>query len=164
MGVWLPADSPYSNMLNTAFPFLYPLLIGFVAAISEEFTFRLFAIPLLKKYLKVTFLALLLPAVIWAFGHSTYPVFPIYFRGIELTIAGLLFGYFFIRFGLVTCVVAHYVLDALLVALPLLRSSHPSFVVSGAAVVALGLLPVVPGLLGLAQREETARTARRVAT
>jgi hypothetical protein len=41
---------------------------------------------------KVTFLALLLPAMIWAFGHSTYPVFPVYFRGIKLTIAGLIFG------------------------------------------------------------------------
>ena len=34
----------------------------------------------------------LIPAAIWAFGHSNYPVFPVYVRGIELTIGGLLFG------------------------------------------------------------------------
>jgi hypothetical protein len=128
-GVWLPADSPYNNMLNTALPFLFPLLVGFMAAISEEFTYRFFAIPLLKKYLKATSLALLVPAVIWAFAHSTYPVFPVYMRGIELTIGGLIFGWFFLRYGLVTCVVAHYALDALLVGLPLLRSSNSYYLI-----------------------------------
>lgn len=147
-GIWLPAEGPYSNILNTQFPFLYPLLVGFVAAITEEFTFRLFGISLVRKYLKNTFLALLIPAVIWAFGHSNYPVFPVYVRGIEVTIVGLIFGYFFIHYDLLTCVVAHYAVDALFVGLPLLRSTNRYFVISGIAVIAIGLLPLIPALLG----------------
>lgn len=147
-GIWLPAEGPYSNILNTQFPFLYPLLVGFVAAITEEFTFRLFGISLVRKYLKNTFLALLIPAVIWAFGHSNYPVFPVYVRGIEVTIVGLIFGYFFIRYDLLTCIVAHYAVDALFVGLPLLRSTNRYFVISGIAVIAIGLLPLIPALLG----------------
>lgn len=146
-GVWLPAESPYSNMLNTSLPFLFPLLVGFMAAISEEFTYRFFAIPFLRKYVKNVFLALLIPAVIWGFAHSTYPVFPVYVRGIEVTLVGLLFGYLYLRYDILTCIVAHYAVDALFVGLPLLRSENSYFLVSGVVVAFLGLLPLIPALV-----------------
>jgi hypothetical protein len=107
MGAWMPAEGPYSSIFNNAFPFLTPLTISLVAAISEETIYRLFGISLFKKLTGSTWLALLIPAVIWAFGHSNYPVFPVYIRGIELTIGGLIFGVAFLRYGLVTCIVAH---------------------------------------------------------
>ena len=145
-GVWLPLDSPYSNMLNTSLPFLYPLLVGFSAAVSEEFGFRFFAIPFFKKYLKNILLALLIPATIWAFGHSSYLVNPVYIRGIELTIVGLILGYFYMRYGILTTIITHYVINAILVALPLLRSQNQYFLISGFLVVGLGLLPLIPTL------------------
>lgn len=147
-GIWVPAESPYSNILNTKLPFLYPLLVGFVAAVTEEFVYRFFGVSLLRKYLKSTLLALAIPAVVWAFGHSNYPVFPVYVRGIEVTAIGLLFGYFFIRYDLLTCLIAHYAVDALMVGLPLLRSTNAYFVVSGLAVFAFGLVPLVPAVWG----------------
>lgn len=147
--VWYPADGPVSSIFDMYLPFLSPLTIGLTSAISEEFTFRLFGISFAKKYFKSTFFALLIPAVIWAFAHSNYQVFPVYFRGIELTLGGLLFGYFFIRYDILTCVIAHYVINATLVSVPLLRSENNYYLISGLIVIGFGLIPAFIGLIGL---------------
>jgi hypothetical protein len=150
LGVWLPADSPHSEILAMYLPWLVPALVAIQASVSEEFTLRLFAIPLLKRYLKITFVALLIPAMIWAFGHSNYPVYPVYVRGIELTIAGLLFGWVFIRYGIVTMLVAHYAIDAILIAMPFLRARGGSYVGYGVAALVCAALPlVIPALARL---------------
>ena len=143
--VWVFPSTRYSNILGTWFPFLLPLSASLIAAISEEFIFRLFAISFLKKVLRVTFLAVLIPSVIWAFAHSNYAVFPIYTRGIELTIVALAFSFVFIRYGIVNCIVAHYVIDAVLFSIPLLRSSNIYFLISGVIVIVLAALPAIMG-------------------
>jgi hypothetical protein len=146
-GAWLPAEGPYSDIFNTAAPFLAPLTLSLVAAITEEGTFRLFGMSLVRRYLKSTALALLLPAVVWAFGHSSYTVFPVYLRGIELTIAGVVFGVAYLRLGLLTCIVAHYVVDAVLFGMPLLTAGTPGYTASGLVVIGLALLPAALGLV-----------------
>ncbi|MBU1862147.1 MAG: CPBP family intramembrane metalloprotease [Candidatus Omnitrophica bacterium] len=149
--VWVFPSTRYSNILGTWFPFLLPLSLSLVAAISEEFIFRMFAISFLKKVLKITFLAVFIPSVIWAFAHSSYAVFPIYTRGIELTIVALAFSYVFLRYGILNCIVAHYVIDAVLFSLPLLRSSNAYFLMSGVIVIILAALPA--GVSFLTRRE-----------
>lgn len=146
MGAWMPAEGPYSEIFNNLLPFLTPLTISLVAAVSEETIYRLFGISLFKKLTGSTVLALVIPAAIWAFGHSNYPVFPVYVRGIELTIAGTLFGIAFLRYGLVACIVAHYVIDAVALGLPLVTSGSTSYVISGLVVIGLAL---VPGIIAL---------------
>lgn len=158
LGVWLPPDSPHSQLLGMYIPWLVPLLIAVQAAVMEEIIFRLFGISFLKRYLKLTFLALLIPAAIWAFGHSTYPVFPVYVRGIELTIAGLVFGWIFIRYGLLAMLVAHYAIDAILLAMPFLRSAGGAYLDYGLAALVCAALPlVVPAVVLLRERGERAR-------
>lgn len=147
LGAWMPAEGPYSSIFNNAFPFLTPLTISLVAAISEETIYRLFGISIFKKLTGSTWAALLIPAAIWAFGHSNYPVFPVYVRGIELTIGGLIFGWAFLRYGLVTCIVAHYVVDAVALGMPLIGSANPTYIVSGVIAIALALVPGAIGLL-----------------
>lgn len=155
LGAWMPAEGPYSQIFNNQMPFLTPLTISLVAAISEETIYRLFGVSLFRRLTRSTFLALLIPAAIWAFGHSNYPVFPVYIRGIELTIAGVLFGLAFLRFGLLACIVAHYVIDAVALGAPLVSSGNGFYTLSGLVVIGLAL---VPGLVGVfAGRSPAAR-------
>jgi len=129
-----------------------PLLIATQAAVSEEVLFRLFGVPFFKRLLRVTFVALLIPAVIWALGHSGYAVYPVYVRAIELTIAGVVFGWVFIRYGLVAMLVAHYAIDAILLAMPLLRASGGSYLGYGVAALVCAALPLVIPLAVLLRR------------
>ncbi len=139
-GVWVPADAPYSNILGTFLPFLAPLLIAILASVSEEFIFRLFSIPLCKKYLKFTVLAIIIPAFIWGCGHSSYIIFPVYTRIIEVTIIGIIFGLFFLKYGLTSVISAHYIIDSLLIGLPLLKLNNVIYLTSEILIL---LLPII---------------------
>ena len=70
-------------------------------------------------------------------------------RGIELTIGGVIFGFFFLRFNIMTCIVAHYVIDAIIIGLPLLKSGNTYYVVSGIIVCLLTAVPLVLGIPGV---------------
>jgi GNAT superfamily N-acetyltransferase len=152
-GGWTPMGVRYTSLYATPFPFLGPLRSGFLPAMEEELLFRLVAIPLVLLLTRRRWLALLVPGIIWAFAHLAYVRDPFYLRGIELTLVAIILGLFFLRFDLTTTIVAHYVFNAGLGALPLLRSGEPYFVLSGLIVVATMLAPVVPGLVrGLRRR------------
>ena len=123
-GIWSPVSPDLEDYMSHFLPFLLPILVSLEAAITEEFAFRYFAIPALKKYLRFTFLALLIPAMIWAFLHSTYAVYPMYIRGIELTIVGLILGFVYMKRNIITVISAHYTFNAILFSVPLFLSQN----------------------------------------
>lgn len=92
-------------------PFLSAFVIGITASLNEEIIFRLFATGWAKKYFKNTVFAVIFVSIIWGFGHSEYAIFPVWFRGIEVSIIGLIYGFIFVRFGIIPLIVAHYLFD-----------------------------------------------------
>lgn len=117
-GAWSTSDvsqSPY----NLASPWIFPLM-AWCAAISEEAVYRLFGIGLMKKWFKNTFIASLIPTIIWALGHVTYPIFPSTTRLLELTVIGLIFSYMFVRYGFMAALFAHAVFDSIMMAISLM--------------------------------------------
>ncbi|MFC1632311.1 lysostaphin resistance A-like protein [Candidatus Omnitrophota bacterium] len=141
--IWIPPKTEYSNIFGMTLPILFPLIISLTAAVKEELLYRFFAVTFLGRFLKKRWLSLLIPALIWGFAHSFYHVFPTYVRGIELTIFGIVFGLVFLKYGLETVIIAHFVIDAVLAGLPLLRSHSPYLVGSGVFVIGLAFLPII---------------------
>ncbi|MFB3776215.1 MAG: CPBP family intramembrane glutamic endopeptidase [Bryobacteraceae bacterium] len=130
-GVWSPQDYNYSDFLSTKLPWIYPLTISLLASTSEEFWFRLLAVPLLKKYLRSTWLAVLIPAFLWGFLHANYPQQPGYIRGLEVGIIGVAAGFLMLRFGILATLVWHYTVDAVLIGMFLFQAESWYFRISG---------------------------------
>ena len=112
----------------------------------EEFLFRLVAISLLLRWFKKSWLAVLVSAVVWAFLHADYPQEPIYIRGLELTIVGVLLGIVFLRFGVWATIICHYVYNCFLSVYPMLQSDSLYFKVSGILAVAIICIPALPAI------------------
>ena len=146
LGAWSPADVPYSDLLNTKFPWLFVLLGGYLPAISEELIFRMFAIPFLRKAVRWLPAAIVLAGFIWGFGHAGYPNQPFFIRGLEVGIGGVALGLIMLRWGILPTLIWHYSVDAMYSAMLLLRSHNLYFRLSGAASAGLVALPVVLAL------------------
>lgn len=152
LGIWSAIAPEITSYMGSSIPFLMPFVLSLSAAVTEEFTFRYLGVSLVKRYVRYTVLALIIPAMIWAFLHSTYPVYPLYVRGIELTIAGIFLGYLFMRYGILTAIVAHYTINAILFSVPLLRSQDAYLRASGT--MAIGLVVAIPIAYILAARRK----------
>src|SRR5579885_1014186 len=146
-GAWSPADVPYDDLLNTRLPWLFVLLGGFLPAVSEEFMFRMFSIPFLRKLLRSAPAAVVLAGFIWGFGHAGYPQQPFYIRGVEVGIGGVALGWIMLRWGILPTLVWHYSVDAMYSAMLLLRSHSLYFRLSGAASAGIIVLPVLVALI-----------------
>jgi Type II CAAX prenyl endopeptidase Rce1-like len=146
LGAWAPADIPFSDLLNTRFPWVMVLFMGFLPAVSEEIQFRAFAIPFLRRFLRSEPAALVLAAFIWGFLHSAYPNQPFFIRGLEVGIAGIIVGLIMLRFGILATLIWHYSVDALYTAFLLLRSSNHYLMVSGAVAAGIMLVPLLVAL------------------
>jgi membrane protease YdiL (CAAX protease family) len=143
VGVWAPQDLNYSDTVNTSFPWIAGVAIGLLASTSEEFLFRLFAIPFIGRLTKSRVLAIILPAFSWSFLHSAYPQEPGYTRGIEVGIIGIVAGMVMLHWGILATLIWHYTVDASLVGLLLVRSNSMYFKISGAIVGAAALAPLI---------------------
>ena len=122
------------------FPFLSAVGMGLSASMTEEGVFRVFGINWGMKYFKNTVMAVAFCALVWGFGHTEYAIFPIWFRGIEVTLIGLVYGIIFLRYGVIPLLVAHYLFDVFWgVAAYLLGKSTSYFFWASVAVMALPL-------------------------
>ncbi|MDR6554929.1 type II CAAX endopeptidase family protein [Paenibacillus qinlingensis] len=139
--VWSVND-PTDSVLNMLEPRLFPLM-AWVAAISEEATFRFLGIILFKKLFRNNFIAILLPSVIWAASHTQYPIYPVYTRLIEVTIIGIILGYVFLKYGFITAIFAHACMDSILMGLSLFSLGNVGDVLAGL------LYLILPGIVGV---------------
>lgn len=151
LGWWTPA-SPQTdpNMLSTYAPWLFSVANSVQAGFWEECLFR--AVPLagaalLGKYFNKErlFLGIGFIAQIFIFGaaHANYPNFPAYARIIELIIPSAMFGFIYLRYGLFTGILTHYLYDVLLFSLPIFASSFADSWFSQITVIALSAIPLL---------------------
>ncbi|MEK4514110.1 CPBP family intramembrane glutamic endopeptidase [Paenibacillus sp. FSL H8-0122] len=133
------SQSPY----NMKYAWLLPI-VAWLAGLSEEAVYRLFGIRMLKKLVKNTLIASLITTLIWALGHTLYPIYPVISRPIELTVIGLLFSYIFIRYGFIAVMFSHVVFDSILMGATLIFMQDKVNI--GAGIVTI-ILPFIVGYL-----------------
>ncbi len=110
LGVWVEY-SWVTKLSSTYIPLFVAFAIALEASVLEEITYRVFAINWFKKIFKNTLFAVLLASIIWGFCHSGYPIFPMWFRGVEVTALGLFLSFIYLRFGIIPVLIGHYVFD-----------------------------------------------------
>ncbi|MFK7694552.1 CPBP family intramembrane glutamic endopeptidase [Paenibacillus sp. HJGM_3] len=152
-GMWSVND-PSSSYYNLLHPGLFPLM-AWAAAISEEAIYRLFGVAFFHRLIRHKFIAVLAPSLIWAFNHTLYPIYPVYTRLIEVTLLGLLFGYAMLKYGFLTALFAHAVIDSTLMALPLIGGSDAGLALAG--IVYLASPALVAGAIWWWHRRRGAR-------
>ncbi|MCK4420586.1 CPBP family intramembrane metalloprotease, partial [candidate division WOR-3 bacterium] len=142
LGFWTPTELAYTDAINTTFPWLFALF-AFSPAFLEEFIFRLFAIPFLRKFSKSVIFAVIASSFLFGFLHSSYPQQPFFARGIEVGIIAIFAALLMIRFGILSTITWHFAVDAFFFGLFLFRSGKPSFFIAGLLSTGLFLIPVL---------------------
>ena len=146
IGAWSPAEVPYDEMLNSAFPWVMVLFAGFFPALSEEFLSRAFSIPFFQRFVRSRLFAIVLAGFLWGFGHSTYPNQPFWIRGVEVGLVGVVAGLLMDRFGLLPLLIWHYTIDAVYTATLLFASGNAYYVASAAASSLIFAVPLVASI------------------
>lgn len=120
LGVWIE-HSWIDNISNAYLPFLAAFTLGYKTSFSEEIMYRLYMINLGKNiFNKIRptggrgnlFIIVLLSSLIWGFAHTHYAIFPVWFRGLEVTCLGLFISYIYLTFGIIPVIVGHFLFDA----------------------------------------------------
>lgn len=122
VGFWCPIQLDQYQVLGSYFPWFGAVGLGVSASGSEELLYRVLFLGLMQPLVKRFWLANLLQAAGWGFMHSSYEQQPCYARGLELTIEGMLDGWILRRFGLLPCLVSHYLFDAFCCVTPLFKA------------------------------------------
>ncbi|MFS0872935.1 CPBP family intramembrane glutamic endopeptidase [Paenibacillus xylanilyticus] len=118
IGSWSTTSADQSTY-NMSYAWIFPIM-AWMAGIGEEAVYRLFGIRMMQKIVRNTFIACLIPTLIWALGHTLYPIYPVITRPIELMVIGLLFSLVMLRHGFIAVVFSHVIFDSLLMGLSLI--------------------------------------------
>jgi membrane protease YdiL (CAAX protease family) len=149
-GWWTPAEALVSpDLLATYQPWVAAVSLALTAGVWEEAVFR--AVPLAgaallgRRFGKPMLwigTALVVQAVVFAAAHADYPQQPAYARVLELTPSALLWGFIYLRYGLLPVILIHALYNLTLFSLPLFALSAPGIGLHRAVVVVAGLLPL----------------------
>jgi len=149
-GWWMPSDPMVDpNILASYFPWVSAAARSLYAGFWEELVFR--AVPLasaaligerLGKRNLFIVLGMVVQALIFGAAHADYPMLPGYARVVELFIPSLVFGFLYLRFGLLVPILAHATYDLVLMAMPLFMTSAPGAWVNQSLAIAWGLIPL----------------------
>ena len=133
-------------VLGTNFPsFTVFSTVAFLPAVAEEVTFRFFAIMFFARLTKSRLMSAVLATIMWVVPHvNSLGIFSLY-QIIYFSFVGSLLTYAFLRYDLLTSVIVHYVLNAVVGAVLLWMVFSDSRTVMWSTLVVV-LLPALIGV------------------
>lgn len=150
-GWWQPSEQLFDpNVLACYVPWLNSVVPALHAGLWEECICRAFplaAAALLaqhygKKYWWIGG-AFVLQALIFGAAHANYPAQPAYARLVELSIFSLWSGFIYLRYGLLPCIINHFIYDLIWFSLPLFISTAAYAWIGQSCIIFLGALPLI---------------------
>ncbi len=139
--VSLRLGPPDEFSLATLIPLVTPVASAAIASCQEEILFRWFALRYFAWRFHSQAIGILTTALIWALLHANYAVRPPCTRIVELFPLGLLLGWIAVRFGILTAIMTHYVVDFATIALPMARAG--SVLMAALLAILLALPPII---------------------
>jgi hypothetical protein len=148
---WVPAEALVDpDVLATYVPWLSAVAPSLHAGVWEESMFR--AVPLAgaallgQRYGRKTLwigVALVVEAIVFGSGHASYASEPAWSRPVELIFPSLIWGFVYLRFGLLPVIIAHYLFDLSLFAIPLFATTAAGSPIDRTMVIVCGAVPVL---------------------
>jgi len=138
LGTWTANDTSQS-FINMEYGWLFPA-VAWLAAIGEEVTYRYFGVAIFRRWFKNTFVAAIIPTLIWAAGHTLYPLYPASTRLVELLIVGLAFTFIMMRFGFITAMFTHAIFNSIVIGISLIMLGNTIDITASIVFI---LLPIV---------------------
>lgn len=152
-GWWSPSVFLLNpNILSTCFPALGIIAQSFKISFWEECLYR--AIPISFFYLLIKkskykksllVIGLLFQALIFSVSHAIYLTIPYYVRLIELIVPSIIFGILYIKLGLFSVILLHFLYDTIFLSLTLFVTNN---IIYEKLILLLGLF--LPAILTLA--------------
>jgi sigma-B regulation protein RsbU (phosphoserine phosphatase) len=122
------------------------------SALYGGITHRLFLITWLRKRFNRLWLAVLIAALVGMLGEFI-DIYPFYLKLILWFGIGLFLNYLFLKYGLLTSIMAHFIYGIFMGAVPFLLTENINFKLQGLAALSFGFVPAIIGFIGLKRRE-----------
>ncbi len=156
-GVRLFANN-VSSLPDATFPAIHPVLLGFSTAAFCEIVFRLFFLCVLREKTGKVWPGFLVSLLLWCGAAFTIWDLPFGTTGpvgsiIIAALFGIIFSILFIRFDLVTTIVANFVITAVNAAIPILTGSSAYSAELRWTFLVLMALPLLMGVVGVVRRQ-----------
>ncbi|OGF63665.1 MAG: hypothetical protein A2Y62_02125 [Candidatus Fischerbacteria bacterium RBG_13_37_8] len=147
---FIPADRYFNpEILSAKHPWYEAFSLSLYAGFFEECLFR--AIPIAAGALIGTrfrkrglfiFIALILQAIMFGSAHTWYLQEPAHARIFELFLPSILYGLFYIRFGLLPIIISHCLYGIIIFSTPIFKITSLEALTNQIILLAIVLLPL----------------------
>jgi hypothetical protein len=146
-----------STLSEGSLPAIQPILHAFVTAAVCEIIFRLFFLCFLREKTGKSWPGFIVSLVLWCGGSLALWDIPLGVMGpmgtiVVMALFGIAFNVLFIRYDLVTTIVANFVITSLSAAVPLLTGSSGYSAELRWEFLALMAVPLLIGVVGVARQ------------
>lgn len=151
-------SQPFGETFQYYVPVISMVIVSLLIALVCEVIFRFFIINVVYYHWKRKWLAIVIAAVLWPIGYTIFADYPIYSSiplNLGLTLVmGIIFGWLYFKYDLLTLIAATASANLIFHALPLFASSADWHRVSLYTLIILIFIPVIQIVVSFIRKDE----------